>query len=227
MAIARRIVEEISKYLVDQEPDFEFEHWSEAEILTYLRDAINIVSMNLKSMFTNTVPMRLSPGSLQRLPAGCSQLVSVLGMKNRDGSIRLTARRTSTRNVGLLKREPCSTGGNDPANYRVDEYQIDTSDLRSFIVSPPVPEGSSAEVYISCFGPPTLNSLDDELAIPDHLIPIIKEFMLYYAYGVDTESVTTRDYADRHWKNGVTLLAAEKAYNPINKPDMIVAEKAT
>ena len=38
--ILRTIVEEVSRYLVDQEPDFEFAHWSEQDVLTYLQDAL-------------------------------------------------------------------------------------------------------------------------------------------------------------------------------------------
>lgn len=224
MPTLRTIVEEVSKYLVDQEPDFEFEHWSEDEILTYARDAMRIIAGNLKSLFVNQTTVTLQPGTLQRLPEGCT-LVGVLGTVRRDGTVNVTARRTSNRTLGLLRGKVCAPSRQEGDGYEVSEFQVDSSNSRTFYVQPPVPAGTAPQISVSCFGAPAIKSLDQEFDFPDHLIPALKEFMLYYAYGVDTESVPARDYMKVHWQNAVTLLGAEKVNQAINAIDLINVDR--
>lgn len=209
MTTLRQVAEEISRYLVDQEEDYEFTHWTEVDILDYCRDAARIVAMNLKASFTTNKVMDLKPGSLQTLPAGCSEFVSVVGNVDKYGVLIDTVGRTSFRAQQTLHRPLCVRSDAGPG-YRVSSWQFDVSNLSAFYLQPPVPAGIKARIMIACYGIPTIRSLDDELPIPDSLIPILKEFILYYAYGRDTESVPARQYADMHWKNGVTLLSGEK-----------------
>lgn len=209
MTTLRVIAEEISRYLVDHEEDYEFTHWTEDDILDYSRDALRIVAMNLKAAFTANKVVDLQPGTLQTLPMGCAEFVSVVGNVDKHGVLTDTVGRTSLRATQMLHRPVCQRSDAGPG-YRVSSWQYDLSSLASFYVQPPVPNNAKAKVMIVCYGVPRLLSLDDELAVPEHLIPILKEFILYYAYGRDTESVPARQYAELHWKNGVALLGAER-----------------
>lgn len=209
MSTLRVIAAEISRYLVDQEPDYEFTHWTEEDILDFSRDALRITAMNLKGMFTTNKVVDLQPGALQTLPAGCTEFVSVIGNVDKHGVLTDIVGRTSLRATQMIHRPVCLRSDAGPG-YRVASWQFDLSNMHSFYVQPPVPANVRAKVMIACYGVPRVLSLDDELPVPDHLIPILKEFILYYAYGRDTESVPARQYADMHWKNGVALLGAER-----------------
>lgn len=210
----RLIVEEVSQYLVDQEPDFEFAHWSEPEVLTYLQDAVRILAVNLKHLFTADKTISLRPGSRQKLGPGCKEIRQVIGSVNRSGDLISSARRTSLRASQTINRPHCPSGASP---YRITSFRLDAGDLTSFYVDPPVPATGNYKALISCYDVPRFNGLDDELNLPDETIPVLKEFMLYYAYGRDMESVTTREHRDRHWNNGVALLTAYKA-NPTMVP---------
>ena len=219
MTLLRTVVEEISTYLVDQEPEFEFEHWTEAELVTYARDAARILALNFKSDYVARKVVTLQPGGKQTLPPGCDKFVSLDGMVGKDGAVIGAARRTSTGSIGTLRVPACApTKG---AKYQLTSWQFDLSDQRSFFVDPPVPPREQVRVAIRCFGPPAIEGLDVELPIPDYQIPILKELMLYYAYGVDTESVPARQYMDTHWRNAAALIAAERGIPVADARDTI------
>lgn len=213
MTKLRTVVEEVSTYLVDQEECFEFTHWSEDEVLTYLQDAVRIVALNLKHLFTVDKVVELRPGSYQKLGAGCSELRGVTGSVDRHGQLTSSAHRTSLRASQTINRPVCqpSTG------YKVASYQLDSGNLQGFYVEPPVPATGTYRVMVSCYHVPTFVSLDEELPIPDAGIPVLKEFMLYYAWGRDTESVAAREHRDKHWANGVMLIGTYKT-NPTMVP---------
>lgn len=206
MTTYRSLVQEVSEYLVDQEAGFEFTHWSEDELTAYLQDAISIVAMNLKHLFVRERDVELTPGSQQRLGQGC-EMRSVLGTVDRNGKLLGFARRTSHQAATLLSRPECSPS-RSPRGYQVRSYHLDPGNPDTFYVTPPAQAGT--RVKVACFSTPRVRSLDEEVAVPFELIPVVKEFMMYYAYGQDTESVPARDYQKTHWSNGVALLAAAR-----------------
>lgn len=204
MTTYRQIVNEISAYLVDQEPEYEFTHWSEDEVRTYLQDALRILAMNAKRLFVSRKIITLQPGAHQTLDPGCAELHSVLGAVNRRGEVVAPMRRASYRAATSIARPTCAGAG----GYRPTTYSVDSGDARSFVISPPAPAGGREKVAVMCFAPPVIHHLDEEYPAPDDTIPIVKELMMYYAYGQDTESVPARDYQKTHWTNGVSLLGA-------------------
>ncbi len=213
MAKLREVVEQVSTYLVDQEECFEFTHWSEDEVLTYLQDAVRILALNLKHLFTVDKVVTLQPGSYQKLGAGCSELRGITGSVDRNGQLTSFAHRTSLRAATTINRPVCQSRG----GWKISSYQLDAGNLQGFYVSPPVPDTGTYRIMVSCYDVPTFVSLDEELPLPEETIPILKEFMLYYAWGRDLESVTTREHRDKHWANGVALMGAYKA-NPTMVP---------
>lgn len=219
MTTLRTVVEEISKYLVDQEPDFEFEHWSEEELVTYARDAARILALNFKSDYVRRKVITLQPGAKQTLPRGCDRFVSAEGQVGKDGVTLSLLRRTSTGALGTLRVPACSPSKGQ--KYLVGSWQFDLTDQRSFYVEPPVPRGETVRLAIACFGTPQVEGLDEELDIPDHQLPILKELMMYYAYGVDTEGVPNRQYMEAHWNNAVALIGAERGVPVVDSRDTI------
>lgn len=212
---------EISDYLVDQEPGFEFEHWSERAVLTYIRDALRILVLNFKGEFTKTRRIQLQPGVRQVLPADCDEFVRASAQVDTRGKSVSYLRRASSATIGVLDSTACPPGR---AGYRARTYQYDSSNKREFIVEPPVPEGAVFWLEIQCVQVPAVDSFDSVLELPAHLIPALKELVLYYAYGVDQESVTARAYSDAHWKNAAALISVERATPPIDNVDTIKRE---
>ena len=208
MPTLREVVVEVSRYLVDQEPEFEFTHWEEQDVLTYLQDALRILAINLKYLFVSDKIIDLKPGAYQQTGDGCSDLRAVLGSVDRHGALISGARRTSLRASQALNRPICAVSGD--GGYKLTNFQLDPGNPKTFYVQPPVPRRGRHRALVSCFSVPKLRSLDQELSVGDEYIPIIKEFMLYYAYGRDTESVPARDYQKTHWDRGVLLLGAAK-----------------
>lgn len=220
MITAGEIVQEVSKYLVDQERDFEYEHWTEAELLTYLRDALRILSMNFKGQYTTTQRVPAAAGSAQPLPADCGEFVSVLAQVNAKGGVVSYLRRASSGTIGVLGAAACAVKG----VFKARTYQQDSSNKGVVWIEPPVPDGDKSFFGVQCVCTPKVDSPESVLQIPDQHIPIIKELMLYYAYGVDQESVTSRQYADTHWKNAAALIGVERATPSVNNADPIKRE---
>lgn len=207
MTTYRSIVREVSEYLVDQEPEFEFTHWSEDELMAYLQDALSIIAMNLKRLFIRERDVELVEGAMQRVGDGC-ELQSVLGTVDRNGHLIGFARRSSHRAATQVGRPLC-VPSRSPRGYTVRSYHLDPGNPDVFYVEPPAPAG--ARMKVSCFTAPRINSLDEEVAVPLELVPLLKEFMLYYAYGQDTESVPARAFQEVHWNHAVALLEAARA----------------
>ena len=219
MTTLRTVVDEISTYLVDQEPGFEFEHWTEEELVTYARDAARIIALNFKSDYVRRKVITLQQGAKQTLPSGCERFVTADGQVGKDGAITSMLRRTSTGSLGTLRVPACPTPKGQ--KFRVSSWQFDLTDQRSFYVDPPVPPGETVRLAISCFAPPRVEGLDEELDIPEHQIPILKELMMYYAYSVDTESVPNRQFMEFHWNHAVALIAAERGVPVVDSRDTI------
>lgn len=215
------VARELSDYLVDQEPGYEFEHWTEENLLTYIRDALRILVLNFKGEFTTTRRLALQPGGRQALPRGCDSFVSVSAQVSKSGRVMSYLRRASSATIGVLGVAPCPAG---KRGYRARTYQADSSDKRTFVIEPPVPEGEIVYADVQCVCPPDVSSFESELALPSYLIPILKELVLYYAYGTDQESVTARAYSETHWKNAAALIGAERALPAVNNIDTIKRE---
>lgn len=221
MTTAGVVAQEISDYLVDQEPEFEYEHWSERAILAYMRDAIRILSLNFKGEFTRTFRVLLQPGMRQALPAECDEFVGVSAQVDKRGNPVSYLRRASSGTIGVLNVAECSSTG---ATYRARTYQFDSSNKREFLIEPPVPAEGAFFVELQAVTVPAPNDFGAPLDIPAHLIPALKELVLYYAYGVDQESVTARQYSDSHWQHAVALIAAERGTPSVNNVDTIKRE---
>ena len=89
MISPRALVEEVSNYLVDQDPDFPFEHWTEDDLLHYFRLAVEIVANTQREKFIKRTSMPLVAGSLQTIPEACHDVSSVLGQADSKGRVRM------------------------------------------------------------------------------------------------------------------------------------------
>lgn len=208
------LILEVSKYLVDQEHGYEFTMVSERELLGYFRMAVLLFASHNKEQFQARKEFKLVPGSLQEIPVGCEEVNDVYGMKGEDGLVDTRVRKTDLTMLQSMKRPVCRVDA-EGNGYTLDSYQYDPSNPKLIHVDPPVPEGADATMVISCFHPPVVTSAEEGMVISELARPVIFEFMLYYAYGVDAESVPARDRSNTHFQNGMGLmgLSQQKSAN--------------
>lgn len=210
MISARTLIDEVSRYLVDQDPDAPFEHWSEDDLLTYLRLAVGVVASLHKDNFMRRTIIHLVEGRVQDVPADCDELTSVLGQPNEHGVLVAFPRRTAVAGLNVAGIVGCPDCEKKSAGaFKVDSWQYDENNPRILYVTPPVPAGADARLELSCFQAPSVAGMDSEIPLGAHFQPAIFELMLYYAYGVDTESVPSRDRAAAHWANAQALLGLD------------------
>ena len=205
MIRARRLIDDVSRYLRDNEEGYEFTHWTEPELASFLERAVYLVSSVRPSLFTTRISVPLVAGSVQSIPESCEEFVSVLGQQEADGSITAIRKTTSKMALGL-KFPICSAS--TTGDYEVSSWRYDEDDSRTVYVDPPVPTGSTGTLVISCYNVPEIDSAEAILQLPAHWQPALFELMLYYGYGVDIESVANRDRSAVHWNNAVTIMAA-------------------
>lgn len=211
MISARQMVEEVSIYLVDQDPDAPYEHWSETDLLSYFRLAVGIVASIQKDKFVRRVSMPIVAGAVQTAPDICHDMMNILGQYDSSGVLTNFPRRVIMDGMHLSGKIGCPTNmrGADADNYVVDSWRYDSSNPNIIYIDPPAPTGVNATLEITCFAPPRVDTLDSEVDLGDQLRPAIFELMLYYAYGVDTESVPSRDRSAVHWNNAFALLGLD------------------
>ena len=188
------IVVEVSGQLNDQ-GFVPYVRWSQAELVTYLNDALILVGNFRPDALTSTTDVALVPGAQQTLPAGFSFLKSVdynATNSNCPGSPITEA------NLDILRaffKKPClPTGG--ASDYRVTSFAYDQKNPQIFYVSPPVPDDAAGlEVTATLVGgAPSYTTADLSATVgidPKYKNALI-EWMLYRAYQVDTESVSSR-----------------------------------
>lgn len=207
MIYGRDSIKSVSEYLLDQEEHYEFTGWSEELLLRFFRYAVGIVASTDKAKFMRRTEIALKPGRVQDLPDSCVEVNDVYGLLGEDGDIMDFVRKTDLKWLSIMKRPVCRVNSEGP--YRLDSYQYDPSNPNVIFVDPPVPRGESATLVISCFHPPEVTNAEEGVELPSTAEPIIFELMLYYAYGVDTESVPSRDRSNTHWQNAMTLMGLD------------------
>lgn len=209
------LIEDAKRYVVGyfEDDGEEYVHWTEADWISYARMAVGILATAESDLFTTVVDIKLEPGSVQYLPSECSALRSVRGQRGDNNSITSLIRKRSFSSINLprISRPSCHSTTSSTNGYTVKSYAVDPADPTSLIVDPPVPDGVSATMVITCYSPPVLSSVEDDIQINDTHLPIIFELMLYYAWGVDIEDQANRERSDTHWNNAIKLLDIKDA----------------
>jgi hypothetical protein len=216
MITGRELITDVSRYLTDQEEGFEFEHWTEADLFLYFRLALSIVANTAKEKFTKRIEVPLKTGTMQTLPDKCEEFDTVNGTLNTLTGDITFARRVKTSNIRALNRPLCKSTTNSDDGYTVDSWDYDEDDSNTIYVYPPVPAGTDAKMVVTCYSPPDPTSLDEQVNISSSYLSAIFELMLYYGFGVDIESVPSRDRSETHWNKAAELLGLD-AKAPANK----------
>ena len=204
------LIEDAKRYVVGYYEDDgeQYVHWTEDDWLSYVRLAIGIIATADTELFTSVVDVKLQPGSVQELPEQCTALRSVRGQRNEQGHIEHIIRKRSSASLKLspIRRPTCKQVTVGDGDYKVKSYTVDNDDPKMIVVDPPVPSGTNATMVITCYAPPKLASLDEDLPLDDTQASIVFELILYYAWGVDIEDQASRERSNQHWNNALKLM---------------------
>lgn len=203
MTTARAMIAEVSRYLTDQEEGFEFTHWTELDLFTYLRYSIAIIAAANKSKYSATKEIELTQGNLQTLSSICDN-AQIIGTKTSSGAV--VPARKITKDPSLSIDRPVCESTSIGKEYIVRTWSALDADSNTLWVSPEVPADVKVTVIASCFEPPVPTSMDETINLPTELEPALFEFMLYYAFGVDIESVGMRERSESHFNKAYTIL---------------------
>ena len=205
---ARDIFEDVARYLTDfnQEETESYVHWTQEDILSYFKYAVAIIAAANKEDFNSAVKVDLRPGALQDVPPSCPDLVDIVGVIEADGQLSSYTRKTATDFIRRFKLPYCRTETAYGAKYEMSSWGFLNGTTTQVLVDPPVPSGAKVTMLVTCFVQPTINTPDDDVPGLDRHKAAIFELMLYYAWGIDTESISSRERSAVHWANAMTLL---------------------
>lgn len=204
------LIEDARRYVVGyyEDEDEKYVHWTEDDWLSYVRLAVGVMAMADVELFTNVIDVPLQPGQVQELPASCNTLRSVRGQRADDGSISHFVRKRSYNSMRLprITRPTCKAITVGDGSYKVEAYAVDDNDKGMILVEPPVPVGFEGSLVVTCYSPPRIDSLDEDLPFDDSHATIVFELILYYAWGVDIEDQANRERSNTHWNNALKLM---------------------
>lgn len=195
------LIARASAYLTDDEPGFEFTHWTERDLSTYFDMALKLLAIALPEVSRGTCVVRVSSGSSVELPACCEALLGLVSVRVNGQPIDYRPRRTSVRGLAYA---PLCPPEKVKGGYRMDSWSYDPEEGGQVYLTPPVPEGTDVELTLQCVKP--LQVVNGKVDIPAKYDAIVFEFMLYYAWGVDIESPASRDRSAAHYKVALDML---------------------
>jgi len=174
-----------------------YARWKQSEIVQYLDDALIQVGTFRPDAFAATITVALQAGSQQTLPPGFSFLKSVDANATNSNCPDATIVECDLNMLRAFFKKPCTpTGG--AGDYRVRSFAYDGRNPNVFYVSPPVPVASAGlSVTLTAVGEAPQYAVSDIgagtlVAIDPKYRNALLAWMLYRAYEVDTESVSSR-----------------------------------
>lgn len=182
------ILRDVSWDLNDQEQGYEYLTWPKEILRSYLYEVLSQLAGVFRKLFLVHKVVRVQPGGLWQKACSCEQIVRIVGEVTEDGQqiVRYLSDVTDdTRLVwaGNITRCP----GSLLDNYEMTGYSISNTDDSAFRVYPPVPRGEQNHfVLVECFENPA--DAPDDYDVPARMVPLVKEWMLMRAYGVDSEN---------------------------------------
>lgn len=198
------LIQRVSAYLTDDEPGYEFTHWTEEDLRTYFDLALKVLTVAIPELARGTCTFKADSGSFTALPSCCENLLGVVSVKVDGKELPYQPRRVTTR---ANRYAHCATNG----AYKMDSWAYDPQEGGNIYFVPPVPEGSEVEITAQCVK--ALEILDDSVNIPSRHEAALFELMLYYAWGVDIESPASRDRSAAHYKVAMDLLGLASNHN--------------
>ena len=209
---------DVSRYLTDFSYDDteSYVHWEKADLLNYFRLAVNIVANENQRLFTKQRIIKLVPGNLQNIPDEYGEVIDVLGHVAANGTYVFVGK-ADTKFTRSFTLAYCKEKEGRRSEYKATSWGFLDGNKSQIFVDPPVPVGAESTLSVLCYSPPRIDGEMSDVSGLDRFRPVIFELMLYYAWGVDIESSTSRERSSLHWTNAITLLNSITAKQKVTK----------
>ena len=195
MTAPSTILERASKQLAD--PDYEC--WDKSCLLSYYNEALCTLSGLRPTAFAECVDLPLVTGTKQILPDEYATLLSIEGDESEEGDTGATY--ASSDMVRSLRGKVSCLVDDDCATYAVTSFRHHPSSDSIFYVSPNVPAGLTPTVeavVVPNPAPIKLCDLNEESGVDCRMDALILDWVLYRAYGQESESQTSLHMSRRY-----------------------------
>lgn len=185
---AAEIIRQVSLDLNDQEPGFEYTHWSYDLLKSFLHDGLLLLSAQFKKYFVQQKVVKVQPGDVWQSACDCSQILRVLGETTKDGKqIIRTLFRAEDNLLATWASDirACQSCGQ---KYAMSHFVINGADDSQFKIMPPLPRGVNTPRYVLVECVDGLKDVSDDYEVRGRMIPLLKQWMLARAYMVDSEN---------------------------------------
>jgi hypothetical protein len=192
----RGLIYSIASELNDIEPGYEHTRWPLPLLFQFIDEANNHILSLRPAVFTTSYTMPLVPGVVQTLPDEVTAMVGIVGVDYGAGLTRAASFGSDELTRWLTSTCAAST---DAINVAVDPTSI-----RTFYVSPPAPSYPVASITFNAIVPaPLVLSVNDTIRFSGGDARMyynqIKDYVLYRAFAVDTESSTSIARSNQHF----------------------------
>lgn len=194
--LVSEVILEVSNQLNDQGSPA-FVRWPVALLVQYLNNALIQVGNFRPDAFSSAVNLTLVAGNQQTLPAQYTLLKSVDSNGDASSCPGSPITEASLDIMRAFFKKRCAPTGGE-ANYKVNTFAYDARNPNIFYVSPPVPDSAAGTNIVATVVSEAPQYVTNDYTNPT-TIQIAQKYcnaliawMLYRAYEVDTESVSSR-----------------------------------
>jgi hypothetical protein len=215
--LVSRLTNAIGDELNDIEPGYEHTRWPLPQLFEYITEALEQIAALKPELFASTEVVRLKPGAAQTVPSSLSKLLDVTTNVNSDGSSGdpiLPANYTLSR---YFNKPSCIS-----SIGKVSSFRVDPNNPRVFYVNPPAE--AHPPQFIQLLGqtrPQAIRSTADDIEFSggdaSTYFNAIKDWALYRAFMKDTESQTSMQRAQQHYRGFYQFLNVKVQMDMYNK----------
>ena len=214
---ARDLIVRVARQLGDYSDEVEAERfvtWSFASLVDYYNEAAMMMVANRPDTFAKTVDLTLTPGSLQKLPAGYKAFVKIELNVGSDGAEAASVIPGDEYFTKIMAKKQCLPSGcaAQQSDYAVKSFTKSSFSDTEFTVSPPVPPGMAPVVKAVVISPPTKicpGDVDECVEFDATYSGAIVEWMLYRVWGSDAEIVGGSTAAATHARMFFQMLGVQ------------------
>lgn len=191
--LASVILDQVSEILQDLPPIT----WTETQLIAWLNDAQLAVALVRPDASSEITTLKLAAGTTkQKLASGGLRLLSVIRNMGSDGATPGDA-------IDLVERgvkDALDRGWHSADKSKVvDEYVFDERAPSDFYVSPPTHATTDIHIELNqAIVPKDITVVGDSIAIQDVYSPALQEWMLYKAFGRDSEETPNHARSESH-----------------------------
>lgn len=200
MIRARTLIEDVGRFLADYDvagaAQDQFVTWSQLDLLSYFRLAVQRVLAADPKSFTRLVAVNVPTDGVVSLPPECDECLGAV--KYTDAAGRVTLKPNFLASASYVVSRPVCIG----SNTRVSVMR-DAVDRRTLFVTP-----ATGELTITCTQSPSIGGVEAAVDMPAKYEPIIFDFMVALAFGTEVESAPMRTRSDEHMKRAMEMLGA-------------------